>query len=256
MRRTVLTVCLATALPLAACGQDDTVAVSAGDLNGRTFLSTEIMGHDLVAGTRVQISFHDDQLSASAGCNTLGGAFTVEDGGLTLSSELFSTAMGCEDDLATQDEWLAGFLTDGPQVELNGDSLSLTGGEVTMEMLDETAADPARPLTGTEWIVESIIDAESASSVPSGVDPPTLLITDEGDAPVFTGCNRGGATVAIADSSLIFGPMRLTKMACGSDAASVEASVVAVLDGEVRYAIEGSQLSLSNADHGLDYRAP
>jgi heat shock protein HslJ len=103
-------------------------------------------------------------------------------------------------------------------------------------------------------VLESIVDA-SASSVPSGVDPPTLLITDDGEATVFTGCNRGGASVEIADTSATFGPMRLTKMACGSDAASVEASVVAVLDGEVHFAIEGSQLSLTNADRGLDYRA-
>ncbi len=47
----------------------------------------------------------------------------------------------------------------------------------------------------------------------------------------------------------------MTKMACEGDAMQVENSVVAVLDGEVDYAIEGSQLTITNGDQGLIYRA-
>ena len=261
MHRALLTLSLATLLPLAACADsgsgsgDGSAPATAGDLNGRSFVSTEVTGHDLVADTQVRISFEDDRLSAAAGCNTLSAGYTIDEGALTLEGQPASTMMGCDDDLTTQDGWLASFLTDSPEAELDGDTLTLTGGEVTMTMLDETQADPAKPLTGTAWTLDSIVDGDSVSSVPADVDPPTLTISDAGEATVFTGCNQGGASVEVAETALTFGPMRLTKMACSGGATSVETAVVTVLDGEVDFTIEGSTLTLTNSDQGLTYRA-
>lgn len=260
MRRALLTLSLATLLPLAACADDgsgsaDGAAPTTEDLNGRSFVSTEVTGYDLVADTKVRISFEDDRLSASAGCNTLSAGFTIDEGALTLEGQPASTMMGCVDDLATQDGWLTSFLSDDPLAELDGDTLTLISGEVTMKMLDETVADPAKPLTGTAWTLDTIVDGDTASSVPAGVDPPTLQIAEDGEATVFTGCNQGGASVEVTDTTLTFGPMRMTKMACEGDATSVENSVVAVLDGEVDYTIEGLQITLTNGDQGLVYGA-
>ncbi|HEY6568007.1 MAG TPA: META domain-containing protein [Actinomycetota bacterium] len=261
MRRVLLTLSLATLLPLAACADDGSgssdgsAPATADELNGRSFVSTEVIGRDLVANTQVRISFEDDRLSASAGCNTISAGYTIDEGSLTLDGQPASTMMGCLDDVATQDGWLTSFLSDGPEAELDGDTLTLTGGEVTMTMLDETVADPAKPLTGTAWTLDTIVEGDAASSVPAGVDPPTLTITDAGEATVFAGCNQGGSSVEVADTTLTFGPMRMTKMACEGDATQVENSVVAVLDGEVAYTIEGSHLTLTNGDQGLVYRA-
>ncbi len=198
MRRVLLTLSLATLLPLAACADDGSgssdgpAPATADDLNGRAFVSTEVTGHELVDDTQVRISFEDDRLSASAGCNTLSAAYTIDEGSLTLDGQPASTMMGCDDDLMTQDGWLASFLADGPEAELDGDTLTLTGGDVTMTMLDETVADPAKPLIGTAWTLDTIIDGDTASSVPAAVDPPTLMISDAGEATMFAGCNQGG----------------------------------------------------------------
>ena len=263
MRRAVMSLCLAMLMPLAACGDDDSsgsdassddspAPVTAADLAGRTFVSTTVTGFELIDGTAIRISFEEDHLSASAGCNTVGGAYTVENGLLSVS-EPSATLMACDPKLMTQDDQLIGFLTDDPSITVSGDVLTLTGADVTVEMRQDSGEDGA-PLVGTSWTLDSIVDGDTAASVPSGVEPPTLEISDAGEAVVFTGCNRGGASVEVSDASLTFGPLRLTRMACGDAATGVEASVTSVIDGKVDYSINGDVLTVSKDAQALEYR--
>ena len=191
MRRAVMSLCLAMLMPLAACGDDDSsgsdassddspAPVTAADLAGRTFVSTTVTGFELIDGTAIRISFEEDHLSASAGCNTVGGAYTVENGLLSVS-EPSATLMACDPKLMTQDDQLIGFLTDDPSITVSGDVLTLTGADVTVEMRQDSGEDGA-PLVGTSWTLDSIVDGDTAASVPSGVEPPTLEISDAGEA--------------------------------------------------------------------------
>lgn len=100
--------------------------VVSGDLEGRTFTSTDVRGHDLVAGTEVVLTFDADHVTANAGCNTMFGEATVEDGVLTLPREgLATTLMACPDDQTGQDEWVAGLLGSGPRLALDGERLEV-----------------------------------------------------------------------------------------------------------------------------------
>ena len=263
MRRAVMSLCLAMLMTLAACGDDSSgsdaasdatpAPVTAADLAGRTFVSTTVTGFELIDGTEIRISFEEDHLSASAGCNTVGGAYTVENDLLSVS-EPSATLMACDPQLMSQDDQLIGFLTDDPAISLKDDVLTLAGAEVTVEMRQESGADSGAPLVGTTWTLDSIVDGDAASNVPSGVEPPTLEISDAGEASVFTGCNHGGASVAVGDTSLTFGPLRLTRMACGEDATAVEAAVTSVIDGKVDYSINGDVLTVSKDAQALEYR--
>ncbi len=265
--RPVLAVVVAVAglAVIAGCG-DDNAGVSTGatasdggvtvdDLDGRTFVSTRVDGYTLASGTQVRLSFQNGSLSVSAGCNTMSGAAAVEDSKLTGADQLASTLMGCPDELAGQDEWLAGFLQAGPVLALDGSELTMTSGGVTITLVDESVADPARPLVGTPWTLDGIVEGQTVSSVPTGVEAPLLQIGEDGIAAISTGCNRGSAAVGTNGSTLSFGPLRLTKMACPPDSAGVEASVVAVLDGDVTFTIDGARLTLTKGEKGLVYRA-
>jgi heat shock protein HslJ len=106
-------------LSLGACGD------SAPDLDGRSYTSTEVRGHDLVAGTTVTLTFEDGRISANAGCNTMNGTATWDGGTLDVAEPMASTMMACEDDLAAQDQWLSSFLTSSPALEVEGDTLTL-----------------------------------------------------------------------------------------------------------------------------------
>jgi heat shock protein HslJ len=263
-------VAVLAALTVAGCGSDDgddgagattsapadgaTDPVALADLDGRTFTSTAVTGHDLVADTEVRLSFDGSSLSVNAGCNTTNGEVAVDDDGtLAWSGEPFATMMACDPaELMDQDAWITALIADGVMAALDGPNLTLTAGEVTIEFAEEADAE----LQGTAWTLDTTIRNEAASSLPAGVDPPTLEIAEDGSATVFAGCNTGGTTVTVGPDTLTFEPMRLTMMACEGDAAAVEAAVVAVLDGEVAYEIDGNRLTLTKGSDGLSYQAP
>lgn len=262
-----------TALVLAACGSDDgddapvadpeppptapaptTEAPPVFDLDGREFLSTSVEGYDLVGDTVIRLTFDDGSLSANAGCNTIFGGYTVNGDRLSVST-IGTTEMACEQDLMVQDRWLTDILALEPILELDGDTLTLRGaGGAVIEFLDRTVADPDRPLEGTRWVLDGIRTADAVSSVPEGVTA-SIAIDDDGTARVEAGCNTGSSSVEIADDTITFGPLALTRMMCEPDAMDVEAAMTAVLDGEATYTIDATRLTLDAGDTGLMFVA-
>ena len=251
--RTVLTVLVLSALALAACGSDDDSpaaddslpgvgsAPSADDLTDRSFESTSVTGHELVAGSTVELAFLPDRISVRAGCNTMNGGYQIVDGTLEVNT-LASTMMACSEDLMAQDTWLNEFLSEGPAISLDGDTLTLAGSDASLTL---AAVQPA-PLEGTMWNITGIVSNDAVSSLPAGAEA-SLTITD-GQAAIMAGCNSGSTGVEITDTTISFGPTALTMMACSPELTELEASVLAVLDGEVTYEIAGDNLSLRNGD--------
>ncbi len=224
----------------------------AASLDGRTFLSTGVQGHTLVPGTTVRLNFKDGQLGISAGCNGMGGAYTITDGKLTVA-QMITTDMACQEPLMTQDTWVSTFVN-GATVTLAGDILTLKNGDVTMTLTDRKVADPDRPLEGTKWVVDGIVTGDAVSSVPAGVTAGFTI--SGGTIQVDTGCNTGSATVQITATTMTIGPMALTKKACQPPAAGVEAAVTAALTGEVTYSIEADRLTVtSKSGAGLMLKA-
>ena len=220
-------------------------------LEGRTFLSTGVLGRLLVAGSRVRLRFGGGQVGASAGCNSMGGPYTIV-GDRLVAHQLATTEMACDPALMDQDRWLASLL-DGATIALAGDVLTLAKDGVGLTLLDREVADPDRPLIGTRWVVDGLVSGDAVSSVPAGVVE--ALTFAAGRVDVEAGCNRGGGAVIVTDSTITFGPIALTKMACPGTAMDVERAVTAVLTGEVRYAIEAGTLTLDAAAAGLTLRA-
>ncbi len=139
--RTVVLV--ATALLVVACESSGTPSAAPASLESRTFLSTQVQGHDLVAGTHVRLSFKDGQVGINAGCNLMSGAYQIVDGRLVVGN-MATTQMGCEAPLMAQDQWVGAFVS-GATVTLAGDALTLRNGDITMTLKDREVADPDRP---------------------------------------------------------------------------------------------------------------
>jgi heat shock protein HslJ len=257
---------VALAGALAGCGDDNGGGTadgsnSLGDLANATFLSTHVTKggaeYPLVGATRISLRFWDTRLSAQAGCNILGGDAALRGDVVDVRGGLSMTEMGCARRLMRQDEWLASLLSNGPIATLDDDRLTLTSGDTVVEFLNEETANPDRPLTGTEWTLDSIGesgDEGSVSSVPSGVAS-TMSIDDGGHVSVMAGCNSGGGQATVGDGVIDFGPLALTKMACGDAAMSVENAVVQMLDGSVSYTIDADTLTLTKDGRTLTYRA-
>ncbi len=245
-------VLLALVVIVAACSSSGAPSPSPASLDGRIYLSTTIDGADLVPGTRIRLSFVDGNLSANAGCNTIGGAYSIEGNRLT-TTQLSMTEMGCDEPRARQDEWLARSLSGGITIALDGDTLTLTDGTITVTLLDEEVATPDQPLEGTNWVLDGIVSGDAVSSVPAGVTASIRIANGRLD--LKAGCNQGGGTVEVTPEQLTFGPMMLTKMACEAGPMAVESAVVSVLSGQVTYTVDAGVLTLDTGDAGLIFRA-
>ncbi len=266
MRTSFIFATIGLALGTLACGNDDanspaTVPPTTDpapnlDLDGRTFLSTELREdgevRDLVPGTRIRIAFTDGSISISGSCNIAGGAYRIDDGVL-VADALAMTEMACDDPRMAQDDFVVEFIGDRPTIALDGDELTLTTETMELAMLDREVADPDRPLVGTQWVATSIIDGATASSLPEGVEV-TLEFVD-GRMQGRFGCNSGGGDYTVDGTTITFGPLMTTKMACEAPQATVESHVLSVLERDVEFAIEGGSLTLMHADLGLGFSA-
>jgi len=275
--RTAIALLALAGLTFAACGSDDpgttpdpvdgTAAgsgdggsdgpVTAADLAGMGFASSTVTGYDLVEGSEITMNFLDDSVSVRGGCNIMNGSFEIADGAFT-AGQLASTEMACEQPLMDQDMWLSAFLSSSPTIAFAGSALTLIGDEITIS-LDEI--EPAA-FVGTTWTVTGTltgtVTTEAISSVPMD-STASITIADDGSIAVNTGCNTGGGSVEITDTTLVFGPITSTLIGCEPDVAALEAGVLAVLQGEVAYEITGDTLSLRSGEGadaiGLDLTA-
>lgn len=246
------------ALVLAACGSDDAGSSAdsptADDLDGRTFTSTEVTGHELVAGSSIGLAFEGTSLSANTGCNTMNGAYAITDGVLEVDA-LAMTMMACPDELMDQDTWLSELLTDRPEITLDDTTLTITGDDATITFAEVEDA----PLVGTTWVVTGTVANEAVASVPADAVA-SITIDDAGAVAVETGCNMGSGTVEVGDDTLTFGAIAVTERACADQAVNeLEAAVLQTLQGEVRYEIDGTSLSLrtdgADGEIGLELTA-
>lgn len=186
--------------------------------------------------------------------------YVASDGTLTLTEPLGGTEMACADRLMAQDEWLADFLASGLAYELTDETLTLTGADTTIELVDEEVAVPDAPLTGTEWVLEGIVSGSdetgAVASIPAGVRS-TLRFTDDEKLLAELGCNGGGGEVTVGDSTLVVREFAQTLMACGGAKDQVERTVAGVLgsETEIGYVVDGGTLTLRAGATGLIYRA-
>lgn len=245
-------IALVSAAVVAACA----TAGPATSLDRRSFLSTAVTENDaprqLVDGTRIAIRFADGRISASAGCNSMGGPYRIDGGLLVIPDGLATTEMGCDAPRHAQDDWLAAFIASRPAVRLADSELALEGGGTVIRLLDREVADPDLPLAGTLWTVDSIITGDAVSSVPDGVVA-TLRFTGDGQVAIQTGCNEGGGRAAADATTIRFNEIVVTEMACAGPAGAMEIAVFAVVQtaAPVSYEIDAGTLTLLAGANGL-----
>ena len=196
-------------------------------MEGKTYLSTAVKGASLVPGTRIRLSFKDGTLSASGGCNSMGGTYTITGGRLT-TTQMVTTDMGCEQPRMQQDQWLAALLS-GSTISLAGDTLTLDDGTIQLTLQDREVADPDRPIEGTNWILDGIRTGDAVSSVPAGVTAshPDRRRSDRGQRRL----QRRLRPVQVTADTLTFGPLMMTRDRVRRGTAGVESAVTTVLTG-------------------------
>ena len=251
----IASLALALLVAVAATGCS---AAAAPHLAGREFVSQTVTAPDpnvpLVVGTQVRMRFTATDVSFSAGCNTMGGTYSIEDGTRLVLGNVFTTDMGCDPARHAADEWLSRMLGSGPSVRLIGNTLAIDANSIEILLEDREVAEPDALLVGPIWILESIIAGDAVSSVP---DAPvaTIVFHDDGTLEVDTGCNRGSGPWSTVAGGIQVGALALSKKACEKGPAQLESAMVAVLGaGRISASIDGPMLMLQAGAQGLVLR--
>lgn len=245
------------ALALAGCG-DLTPSDSGGQFVGRTYVSTDVseggQPKELMPGTQLSLTFGEDGIGASAGCNSMSASGGIQDGVLVLG-DLMSTEMACDPDLMAQEQWWVGLLVSQPRAEVGDRALTLTAGDRAVTMVSAETI-PDEPLAGTQWRLDTILQHDTASSVPAGTTA-TLVVKGSTLSVTVGDCRDTESPVEVAPSVLTVDPAAFGPSTCADGAAFVDQAVRAVFGaGDVPYVIEGDALRVSGPfGAGLVYRA-
>jgi copper homeostasis protein (lipoprotein) len=110
-------------------------------------------------------------------------------------------------------------------------------------------AAPAVALEGTVWRLVELVGRPMPARPDSARAPGFTLLVDGHKVQGSAGCNRMTGTYQLTGTSLKFGPLATTRMAC--PAMDVEQAFLLALDGTTRYEIVGSSLTLYGAAGAL-----
>ena len=247
------------------CGSGNGVSAGAGPIAaGGEFVSVPSSTFEVVAGTRVELGVADGSLSASAGCNSMGGPVKVN-GSILEVDELMSTQIACTDDLMAQDARLTALLTGRPEVSGSADGFTLTAPDgTTLVMVDRSMVEPDRDVEGTVWVLNSVVSGETAATA-VGFDTVQITLSD-GVLRLTTPCGSGQAGYTIADDgTFVFSPVTLTPVvdSGGSqcpqptvpEAQQAQEALLAVLQSAVTVSVDGPTLTLAGTDAAVVFVA-
>jgi heat shock protein HslJ len=164
---------------------------------------------------------------------------------------MYSTAMGCPPLEEDQDQWIAGLLQSSPSIADDGTRVVVSGARGELTLVDAAVVHPGRPLVDTVWRVDGFFGGGGALD-DRGSFGTALVIASEGRLTLDTRRGRTSALVTFASSSLIVGDPSTSAATCTADEEEAEEQILAVLTGELTYAIhENSPRLTSSNGNGL-----
>ncbi|MFC9297853.1 META domain-containing protein [Streptomyces sp. NPDC057011] len=213
-------------------------------------------GRTLHAPDSARVDLAEHEAKGNYGCNGFMAAVVFSGTSAVTVTPGPTTAMACENiEFETEFAKLfKGRLT----IDRGPDRLTLkTADGNTIAMTPKPPAADA-PLTATQWTVESLISGETASSIPAeAAGRARFTLAADGTASGVLGCNRFSAKATVEGSTLTFGPVTSTRMACEGPAGEVERALTDLFgSGPLTWKIHDRALTLTAADgKGLTARA-
>lgn len=203
------------------------------------------------AGMLITITFQDGKAGGQA-CNHYGGDYELNGGALTISV-MSMTEMACQEDLMAAEAAYHAALADVIAASRNADTLVLRGdaSELVYRLRPPV---PDAEITGTRWILESIITGDVVASVPYGLEP-TLTLATDGTFSGSTGCRAFTGDYALSGDQVTVSSLSMDGE-CSADAAATDATIVGVLEGGFTVRVHENRVTLTGTDgQSLEYRA-
>lgn len=208
---------------------------------------------EIAGGTEITLEILGGKARGSAGCNTYGGSVVV-DGGTFDAGGFAVTEIGCPEPLVEPEERYLEALEAADAIAVEGDAMTLTGPDTELVFSRVPPID-TKPLTGTTWILESLVDGETASSAVTSAKPARLEIHDDGTLEGTTGCRFFSGSWSTSGD--VVSVTQLVFDGTCKRGAEQDAHVAAAIGTGFRAEVEEDRLTLTSEKgrFGLVYRA-
>ena len=242
------------AMPGTAGPGPTTSASGGGDLDGAWQLDSGTHGGanlPIIADSPITMTIDGSEIGGRAACNTYGGTIETDGRAVTISA-LSMTEMGCDQPVMAAEAAFIAALADVNGADRSDDELRLTGDGVDLTFAFVPPVADA-DLTGTTWVLDSLISGDTASSV--GGDPATLEFTDDGTLTGGTGCRGFGASYSASGAEIAVTDFSNDDRACAEELTAQDEHALAVLSEGFTFAINGNRLTLTAGEMSLGYTA-
>ncbi|MBI1281613.1 MAG: META domain-containing protein [Anaerolineaceae bacterium] len=213
----------------------------------------------------ISLTFTQDGISGSSGCNTYFGQFQYDIDKLTFSG-IGSTLVACPDTTMAQENAYLDALRTATSYSINNGVLRITYRDGVLTFNGSTAVIQVTPtpivggnatlggLAGVNWVLSSF----GPVAAPVAVIPGSIItatFTSSGVAG-SAGCNSYNGNFTYDNGILTFTPFITTKMACAdSNMMTQETTYLAALQSATGYQIVNGQLQIMYPDGVLTFNA-
>jgi len=202
-------------------------------------------------GGRATLTVADGELGGTSFCNSYTGTYRL-DGSEVSVSGLGGTEMGCAPELMDAE---AAYLAALAAVEQAGTAdgyLVLSGGDAELRYRPMPEVPPS-DLSGTAWVLETLLDGDIASSTTGG--RASLALADDGTFAASTGCRELTGRWSLDGDVVRVPAARPAQATCDPEVVAQDEQVTAVLSRDFQVVVSGDSLTVTGADGlGLVYR--
>jgi heat shock protein HslJ len=220
-----------------------------GPLDGTAWVLTGLAGQGTAGNPAATLQFECGRLSGSDGCNRFSGSYSATKSALAVSPQLASTRMACPPEVEAQARAFLAALTGATAYRADGTQLVLLAANgATLA----TLAAQSKALAGTSWTATGINNGKQAVTSVIAGSRVSLSFGADGVASGSGGCNRYGGPYESQGSSISFGQIAATAMACAqSGLMEQEQAFLKALSTASTLRFEGDRLELRTADGAL-----
>jgi heat shock protein HslJ len=199
---------------------------------------------------RATLSLESGQLGGVSFCNHYSGTYRLDGNALRVDG-LGGTEMGCEPDVMAAESAYLEALAGVGEARIEDEELVLTGDGATLRF-GRVPPVPTSELAGTDWVLDTLVEGETVSSVASGS---TLRLEPGGTASGTTACRTFSGTWTAVGDELTVADLVTDDRACPEEIQRQDEHELAVLGSVMTIGITEDRLTLTGSGgNGLIYR--
>jgi len=239
---------ISSVMLFSACYTKKAATAETGSITGKKWQLIELGGKPVAATINGKVPFiqfdeADQRYSASAGCNGLGGTYTLSGNGQLKFTQGMSTMMAC--DHMEIENGFKSMLGEVDNYTISGNTLSLNKARMAPLARFELVADESAELNGT-WEVDYLAGTSAAFDELFPNQKPSITFNvSEGKAAGNGGCNRFTTAITLDGHAISFGPAAATRMACPGEG---EPTFFKTLETITTYDVTDNTLNLISGD--------